>query len=417
LQAIGLIETKGLIASIESADVMLKAADVKLISKTLVGGGLVTITVEGDVAAVKASVDAAVSAVERLGMDLLISNHVIPRPVDSIRDLFDEKDKVYTETSCENIIEDDIIKQDELEEETVITESHEDEISESVEDESHEGEISEYTTEIRAQPLSADIEFPSDGNAIAHICFDETPQALPSVNPSYTVWQSKIVEYDCTGKQAIKMTFAEAMYNVIILSGALHNDFTLHLFFDKRSGNGAKQYQIVYKLTGNYTVTLTTDEKHTNKIAETIDENVFGSGCYVVVDFNGNVWRFKGGKGSAGGNFQNIDIAGTIDDADYFIIEKEKEIRKIEKPKTLEAVQQFDSPIGEIKAFFENDYKHGFLEANGLPFSPDVFPELTAYVKRVFNTGTEPITGWPLRPKLEGPMQGTKIFIKAVQGV
>ena len=280
-----------------------------------------------------------------------------------------------------------------------------------------EGEISEYTTEIRAQPLSADIEFPSDGNAIAHICFDETPQALPSVNPSYTVWQSKIVEYDCTGKQAIKMTFAEAMYNVIILSGALHNDFTLHLFFDKRSGNGAKQYQIVYKLTGNYTVTLTTDEKHTNKIAETIDENVFGSGCYVVVDFNGNVWRFKGGKGSAGGNFQNIDIAGTIDDADYFIIEKEKEIRKIEKPQTLKAVQQFDSPIGEIKAFFENDYKHGFLEANGLPFSPDVFPELSAYVKRVFNTGTESITGWPLRPKLEGTMQGTKIFIKAVQGV
>ena len=105
MQAIGLIETKGLIASIESADVMLKAADVKLISKTLVGGGLVTITVEGDVAAVKASVDAAVSAVERLGMDLLISNHVISRSVDSIRDLFDEKDKVYTETSCENIIE------------------------------------------------------------------------------------------------------------------------------------------------------------------------------------------------------------------------------------------------------------------------------------------------------------------------
>lgn len=160
MQAIGLIETKGLIASIESADVMLKAADVKLMSKTLVGGGLVTITVEGDVAAVKASVDAAVSAVERLGMDLLISNHVIPRPVDSIRDLFDEKDKVYTETSCENIIEDDIIKQDELEEETVITESHEDEISESVEDESHEGEISES----QEDETQEELELPQDTN-------------------------------------------------------------------------------------------------------------------------------------------------------------------------------------------------------------------------------------------------------------
>ena len=160
MQAIGLIETKGLIASIESADVMLKAADVKLVSKTLVGGGLVTITIEGDVAAVKASVDAAVSSVERLGMDLLISNHVIPRPVDSIRDLFDEKDKVYTETSCENIIEDDIIKQDELEEETVITESHEDEISESVEDESHEGEISES----QEDETQEELELPQDTN-------------------------------------------------------------------------------------------------------------------------------------------------------------------------------------------------------------------------------------------------------------
>ena len=160
MQAIGLIETKGLIASIESADVMLKAADVKLISKTLVGGGLVTITVEGDVAAVKASVDAAVSAVERLGMDLLISNHVIPRPVDSIRDLFDEKDKVYTETSCENIIEDDIIKQDELEEETVITESHEDKISESVEAESHESEIYES----KEDKTQEELELPQDTN-------------------------------------------------------------------------------------------------------------------------------------------------------------------------------------------------------------------------------------------------------------
>lgn len=160
MQAIGLIETKGLIASIESADVMLKAADVKLVSKTLVGGGLVTITVEGDVAAVKASVDAAVSAVERLGMDLLISNHVIPRPVDSIRDLFDEKDKVYTETSCENIIEDDIIKQDELEEETVITESHEDEISESIEAESHESEISES----QEDETQEELELPQDTN-------------------------------------------------------------------------------------------------------------------------------------------------------------------------------------------------------------------------------------------------------------
>jgi len=245
----------------------------------------------------------------------------------------------------------------------------------------------------------ADLSFPSDEGVIVHTCFDEAAQQRPHITPSYTAWQSKMIEYDCTGKQSINMTFAEALNNVIILSGELHNDFTLHLFFDNRSGNGAKQYQIVYKLTGNYTVTLTTDEEHTNKIVENIDKNSFGSGCYAIVDFKGNVWRFKG----SGGGFQSIDIAGIIEDHDYFIIEKEKEIRKIEKPKTLEAIQQFDSPIGEIKTFFENDYKHGFLEANGLPFSPDVFPEFAEYVKRVWNTGTDAFLGWPLRPKLEKP--------------
>jgi len=80
MDALGMIETKGLVAAIESADVMLKAADVSLLERVLVGGGLVTVTVTGDVAAVKSSIDAAAAAVSRLGPDLLISQHVIPRP-------------------------------------------------------------------------------------------------------------------------------------------------------------------------------------------------------------------------------------------------------------------------------------------------------------------------------------------------
>lgn len=80
MQALGMIETKGLLAAIESADAMLKAADVTLLERTLVGGGLVTITVTGEVAATKASIDAAVAAVNRLDPALLISQHVIPRP-------------------------------------------------------------------------------------------------------------------------------------------------------------------------------------------------------------------------------------------------------------------------------------------------------------------------------------------------
>ena len=80
MDALGMIETRGLVAAIECADVMLKAADVVLSGRTLVGGGLVTVCVSGDVGAVKASVDAGEAAVLHLGKDFLISRHVIPRP-------------------------------------------------------------------------------------------------------------------------------------------------------------------------------------------------------------------------------------------------------------------------------------------------------------------------------------------------
>lgn len=80
MDALGMIETKGLLAAIECADVMLKAADVKLNGRTIVGGGLVAVCVSGDVGAVNASVDAGEAAVLHLGQKFLISRHVIPRP-------------------------------------------------------------------------------------------------------------------------------------------------------------------------------------------------------------------------------------------------------------------------------------------------------------------------------------------------
>jgi microcompartment protein CcmL/EutN len=80
MQALGLIETKGLIAAIESADAMLKAADVNLLEKTYVGGGLVSIVVTGDVGAVKAAVEAGEAAVRKISSIFLVSQHVIPRP-------------------------------------------------------------------------------------------------------------------------------------------------------------------------------------------------------------------------------------------------------------------------------------------------------------------------------------------------
>ena len=77
-EALGMIETKGLVGAIEAADAMVKAANVHLVGKELVGGGLVTIIVRGDVGAVKAAVDAGGAAAKRVGE--LVSVHVIPRP-------------------------------------------------------------------------------------------------------------------------------------------------------------------------------------------------------------------------------------------------------------------------------------------------------------------------------------------------
>ncbi|MEH7380219.1 BMC domain-containing protein [Bacillus sp. JJ1533] len=76
--ALGMIETKGLVASLEAADAMVKAANVNLVGKVHVGGGIVTVLVTGDVGAVKAATDAGSAAAQRVGE--LISVHVIPRP-------------------------------------------------------------------------------------------------------------------------------------------------------------------------------------------------------------------------------------------------------------------------------------------------------------------------------------------------
>ena len=78
MNALGMIETRGLVGAIEAADAMVKAANVTLIGREQVGSGLVTVMVRGDVGAVKAATDAGASAAERVGE--LVSIHVIPRP-------------------------------------------------------------------------------------------------------------------------------------------------------------------------------------------------------------------------------------------------------------------------------------------------------------------------------------------------
>ncbi|MBO0422146.1 BMC domain-containing protein [Enterococcus plantarum] len=79
-QAIGMIETRGLLALIESTDAMLKSSEVHCLGKKQVGGGLNTVLITGDVAAVETAIQAAIASVQYLGEGLLAGSHVIPRP-------------------------------------------------------------------------------------------------------------------------------------------------------------------------------------------------------------------------------------------------------------------------------------------------------------------------------------------------
>lgn len=88
-QALGLVETRGLVAAIEAADSMLKAAHVTLVGSERIGSGLVTIMVRGDVGAVKAAVEAGASAATKLGE--IIATHVIPRPHAEVEQILPKK--------------------------------------------------------------------------------------------------------------------------------------------------------------------------------------------------------------------------------------------------------------------------------------------------------------------------------------
>ena len=109
MKALGLIETRGMVGAIVAADIALKTAQVELINKEYTKGGLVCIEFEGDVAAVKASVEAAVTAIKDMG--IYIGSHVIPRPDDSVEKIIKRK----KETSKKEVVKE---KAEEMENET-----------------------------------------------------------------------------------------------------------------------------------------------------------------------------------------------------------------------------------------------------------------------------------------------------------
>jgi ethanolamine utilization protein EutM len=89
MEALGMIETRGLVGAIEAADAMVKAAKVTLVGKEKIGGGYVTVFVRGDVGAVKAATDAGAIAAEKVGE--LVSVHVIPRPHKEVETIIPQK--------------------------------------------------------------------------------------------------------------------------------------------------------------------------------------------------------------------------------------------------------------------------------------------------------------------------------------
>lgn len=135
MQAIGMIETKGLLAAIESADSMTKSANVQILEKVYVGGGLVTIIVNGDVGAVRAAVDAGVAAVKTLGEEFLISEHIIPRPHEDLKTImeFGQKKEEIKENITDVEVKEQILEKEIIVEKIEETESEDEIFSDSLE--------------------------------------------------------------------------------------------------------------------------------------------------------------------------------------------------------------------------------------------------------------------------------------------
>lgn len=135
MQAIGMIETKGLLAAIESADSMTKSANVQILEKVYVGGGLVTIIVNGDVGAVRAAVDAGVAAVKTLGEEFLISEHIIPRPHEDLKAImeFGQKKEEIKENITDVEVKEQVLEKEIVVEKIEETESEDEIFSDSLE--------------------------------------------------------------------------------------------------------------------------------------------------------------------------------------------------------------------------------------------------------------------------------------------
>lgn len=115
MKALGMIETRGMVGAIEAVDVACKTADVEVLNRHLVKGGIVTVEIVGDVGAVKVAVEAAAEAVKRLGV--YMGSHVIPRPTEEVYNMLEKK-----EVPTEKAVEEEIIVELPEENEVIVEE-------------------------------------------------------------------------------------------------------------------------------------------------------------------------------------------------------------------------------------------------------------------------------------------------------
>lgn len=115
MKALGMIETRGMVGAIEAVDVACKTADVEVLNRHLVKGGIVTVEIVGDVGAVKVAVEAAAEAVKRLGV--YMGSHVIPRPTEEVYNILEKK-----EIPTEKIVKEEIIVELPEENEVIVEE-------------------------------------------------------------------------------------------------------------------------------------------------------------------------------------------------------------------------------------------------------------------------------------------------------
>ena len=113
MKALGMIETIGLVGAIEAADTALKTAEVEIVNRHIVKGGIVTVELSGDVGAIKVAVEAGAEAAKRLGV--FVSSHVIARPDEMVSKMIEENSIIVAENITEEITE--VIEEKELEKE------------------------------------------------------------------------------------------------------------------------------------------------------------------------------------------------------------------------------------------------------------------------------------------------------------